>query len=57
MKGFTFMYQVYRQVTVSEEQVETILFDKYKKGSVIKYVVSNTIPDEIDSPEILSGNE
>ncbi len=57
MKGFTFMYQVYRQVTVSEEQVETILFDKFKKGSVVKYVVSNTIVEEMDSPEILTGNE
>lgn len=57
MKGFTFLYQVYREVTITENQVETILFDKYKKGSVIKYVVSNTIIDEIDSPVILSGNE
>jgi hypothetical protein len=57
MKGFTFIYQVYREVTVTENQVETILFDKYKKGSVVKYVVSNTIVEEIDSTEILSGNE
>jgi hypothetical protein len=57
MKGFTFMYQIYREVAVTENQVETILFDKYKKGSVVKYVVANTILEEVDSPEILSGNE
>ncbi len=57
MNGFKFMYQVYREITVNENQVETVLFDKYKKGAIVKYVVSKTIIEDIDSPEILSGNE